>query len=105
MKNFVKRCEADPWVRIPGFVVSICLVLMLITPEPWQTWAVYVGFASIVVSLVCMVRHVGQGHTESEDAVRPHPIFDVIQNVLGIVWFVLVFVVLIWIVWIAPLLK
>ena len=90
------------WLIIPCW---ICLVLLLITPEPWQTWAVYVGFASIVVSLVCMVRHVGQGHTESDDAVRPHPIFGVIENVLGIAWFVLVFVVLFWIVWIAPLLK
>lgn len=105
MKNFVKRCEADPWVRIPELVTILCLVLMLILPEPWHKWALYVGLASTVVSVICMFRHVGKGHNESADDVKAHSIFDVIQNVMGIVWVVLAFVVLIWGVWVAPLIK
>ena len=105
MKEFVKRCESDPLCRIPMMVCGLCLVLSLILPEPWQTWGVIIAGAAFVIALIAVLLNIRKERTKKKLSKKSQGFIARIDDVLMIAYFVLAFVVLLWYVWIAPLLK
>ena len=105
MKEFVKRCESDPLCRIPMMVCGLCLVLSLILPEPWRMGVIDVGAVSFAVGLIAVLLNICKERTKKKLSKKSQGFIARIDDVLMIAYFVLAFVVLLWYVWIAPLLK
>ena len=105
MKEFVKRCESDPLCSIPMLVCGLCLVLSLFLPEPWRMWVMDVGFVMMLVSLVAVLLNIRKERTKKKVSKKVQGFITRFDNALIVAYFVLAFVVLLWYIWIAPLLK
>lgn len=105
MIRLMRRCEADLWYSIPMLVCVLSLFLSTFAPEPWQTWAVVVGVASLVVVLIAVFCNVGKERAGKKISKNRYPIIGRLDGVLFVAWLVVGFLTIIWSIWIAPLLK
>ena len=105
MKEFVKRCDSDPLCRIPMMVCGLCLVLSLILPEPWRMGVIDVGAVLFAVGLIAVLLNIRKERTKKKLSKKSQDFIARIDDVLFVAYVVLGFLVLLWYVWIAPLLK
>ena len=105
MKEFVKRCESDPLCRIPMMVCGLCLVLSLILPEPWRMGVGYVGAVSFAIGLIAVLLNIRKERTKKKLSKKSQDFIARIDDVLLVAYVVLGFLVIIWSIWVAPLLK
>lgn len=101
----MRRCEADLWYSIPMLVCAISLFPLMFVPEPWQTRVVVIGVVSFVVALIAVFRNIGKERAGKEMPKNRYPIIVRLDDVLAVAWPVVGFLVIIWYIWIAPLLK
>ena len=105
MKEFVKRCESDPLCRIPMMVCGLCLVLSLILPEPWRMGVIDVGAVSFAVGLIAVLLNIRKERTKKKLSKKSQDFIARIDDVLFVAYVVVGFLVIIWSIWVAPLLK
>lgn len=105
MIRLMRRCEADLWYSIPMLVCTISLFPLMFVPEPWQTWGVVIGVVSFVVALIAVFRNIGKERAGEKMPKRRYPIIVRLDDVLMVAWPVVGFLVIIWYIWVAPLIK
>ena len=105
MKEFVKRCESDPLCRIPMMVCGLCLVLSLILPEPWRMGVIVVGAVLFAVGLIAVLLNIRKERTKKKLSKKSQGFIARIDDVLFVAYVVVGFLVIIWSIWVAPLLK
>ena len=105
MKEFVKRCESDPLCRIPMMVCGLCLVLSLILPEPWRMGVIDVGAVLFAVGLIAVLLNIRKERTKKKLSKKSQDFIARIDDVLFVAYVVVGFLVIIWSIWVAPLLK
>ena len=105
MKEFVKRCESDPLCRIPMMVCGLCLVLSLILPEPWRMGVIDIGAVLFAVGLIAVLLNIRKERTKKKLSKKSQDFIARIDDVLLVAYVVLGFLVIIWSIWVAPLLK
>ena len=105
MKEFVKRCDSDPLCRIPMMVCGLCLVLSLILPEPWRMGVIDVGAVLFAVGLIAVLLNIRKERTKKKLSKKSQDFIARIDDVLFVAYVVVGFLVIIWSIWVAPLLK
>lgn len=105
MIRLMRRCEADLWYSVPLLVCTLCMFPLIFVPEPWQTRVVVIGVASFVMALITVFRNIGRERAGKEMSKNRYSIIGRLEGVLWVAWLVIGFLVIIWYIWIAPLIK
>ena len=105
MIRLMRRCEADLWYSIPMLVCTISLFPLMFVPEPWQTWGVIIAGVAFVIALIAVCRNIGKERAGEKMPKRRYPIIVRLDDVLMVAWPVVGFLVIIWYIWVAPLIK
>lgn len=105
MIRLMRRCEADLWYSVPLLVCTLCIFPLSFVPEPWQTRVVVIGVVSFVVALIAVFRNIGKERAGKEMPKNRYPIIGRFEGMLWVAWLVIGFLIIIWNIWVAPLIK
>ena len=105
MIRLMRRYEADLWYSVPLLVCTLCIFPLSFVPEPWLTRVVVIGVVSFVVALIAVFRNIGKECAGKEMPKNRYPIIGQLEGTLWVAWLVIGFLIIIWYIWIAPLLK
>lgn len=105
MIRLMRRCEADLWYSVPLLVCTLCMFPLSFVSEPWQTRVVVIGVVSFVVALIAVFRNIGKERAGKEMPKNSYPIIGRFEGTLWVAWLVISFLIIIWYIWIAPLIK
>lgn len=105
MIRLMRRCEADLWYSVPLLVCTLCIFPLSFAPEPWLTRVVVIGVVSFVVALIAVFRNIGKERAGKEMPKNRYPIIGQLDGTLWVAWLVICFLIIIWYIWIAPLIK
>ena len=105
MIRLMRRCEADLWYSVPLLVCTLCIFPLSFVPEPWLTRVVVIGVVSFVVALIAVFRNIGKERAGKEMPKNRYPIIGQLEGTLWVAWLVIGFLIIIWYIWVAPLIK